>query len=345
MLQKGSVVLYKNQCALITECGEKYTIVFAKTSQSVREKDVALLHRGPASSLAQAMCECVAVDYVCNQLNETWELLQDDEESCFGFSYLAELTLGDFPVEKAWSFYSALSTHPRFVMLPLTHSKEPCFSLRSQEEYEAITAKQTEKEKESELREAFIKRLKQKKLNLPEDGIFMSEVESFALGRTLSSKIMKEAGFSCTEQKAHALLLDTGIWNMSRNPYPSRWGLSLQSAKEPVGTPIDEERMQVQHTAYAIDNSTTGDPDDAIAFDGEYLWVHVTDPAGTVVPDSPTDLDARFRGSTLYLPEGTSRMLEESSLAEYALGLAESLDPPRMSRALSFRLKPDADGI
>ena len=80
------------------------------------------------------------------------------------------------------------------------------------------------------------------------------------------------------------------------------------------------------------------DPDDAVAFDGKYLWVHIADPASAILPESPIDKAARARGATLYIPEGAARMLAEDSLEDYALGLTQK------SRALSFRLLLNDDG-
>ena len=87
--------------------------------------------------------------------------------------------------------------------------------------------------------------------------------------------------------------------------------MSMKSAKLSLGQPPSEERFEVPGTAFAIDSPWSTDPDDAIAFDGECLWVHIADPASTVLPDSPIDISARGRGATLYLPEGAARMLSE----------------------------------
>ena len=62
------------------------------------------------------------------------------------------------------------------------------------------------------------------------------------------------------------------------------------------------------------------------------------DPASFVSPDSEIDKVARGRGATLYLPEGTARMLSEDCLEDYALGLREE------SRALSFKIKLGENG-
>ncbi|UKI53047.1 MAG: RNB domain-containing ribonuclease [Treponema sp.] len=206
------------------------------------------------------------------------------------------------------------------------------FLPRTREQIDIIHQKNYEKEHEQEIHDSFIQRLKQRKLNLPEDAKFMGEVENVALCKTEKSKIMVEAGVTQSPEKAHKLLIDTGIWDITRNPYPTRCGLSTVSAKEGLGAPPQEERLELEQVAYAIDNSWSADPDDAIAWDGKYLWVHIADPACYVLPDSSIDKVARNKGTTLYLPEVTVRMLAEESLADYALGLQEK------SNALSFRI-------
>ncbi len=343
MIQKGSVVLYKNNCAVVTECSDKYLIQFAGGSQSVREKDIVLLHSGVLNSLSQVD---VSTDFssIASKLDEAWELLQLEESEFYSFSQIAELVYDDFPAQKAFFLYSAILQNAKFMLAVTANPNEPCFSLRTEEEAQEIELKEQQKGKVLEEKQEFIKRLKQKSLLLPDDGVYMGEVESLALGKTTTCKVMKEAGFTVSPEKAHKLLLDTGIWNFSRNPYPSRFNLSKHSAGEKLNHPPEEERITVDHIAYAIDNKWSTDPDDAIAFDGTYLWVHVADPASTVFPDSAIDIAARDRGATLYLPEGAARMLAEESLSDYALGLVEEIDSSKMSRALSFKMKLDDTG-
>ena len=72
------------------------------------------------------------------------------------------------------------------------------------------------KGKEAELRAAFLERLKQNKL-LPEDSIYMGDVEALALGKTDKSRTMHDAGLKETVERAHKLLLDTGIWDITRS--------------------------------------------------------------------------------------------------------------------------------
>lgn len=349
MIRKNSIVLYKNQIALVNDIeGDKFIIQFCSfplteeniskfgsknficQEQKVRDKDIVLLStsESPAKYSFEELIK-YNDDQIDNKICEAWELLNSD--NCFDieFSELAELVDSDFNDKKAWFIFNSLVKSLQFMLIDDKAALK--FKLNTAEEIEVLKKKKNEKEHEKEERQNFLMRLKQKQL-LPEDSIFMGDVEAFALGKTDKSKTLADAGFSQDVEKAHKLLIDTGIWDYTRNPYPFRWGLSVQSAKEGLKSPPEEERLIVPGVAYAIDNKWSKDPDDAIAFDGTYLWVHIADPASTVMPESSIDRAARDRGATLYIPEGASRMLAEESLSDYALGLK------RESLALSFRL-------
>ena len=349
MIRKNSIVLYKNQIALVNDIeGDKFIIQFCSfplteeniskfgsknficQEQKVRDKDIVLLStsESPAKYSFEELIK-YNDDQIDTKICEAWELLNSD--NCFDieFSELAELVDSDFNDKKAWFIFNSLVKSLQFKLIDGKAALK--FKLTTADEIEVLKKKKNEKEHEKEERQNFLMRLKQKQL-LPEDSIFMGDVEAFALGKTDKSKTLADAGFSQDVEKAHKLLIDTGIWDYTRNPYPFRWGLSVQSAKEGLKSPPEEERLIVPGVAYAIDNKWSKDPDDAIAFDGTYLWVHIADPASTVMPESSIDRAARDRGATLYIPEGASRMLAEESLSDYALGLK------RESLALSFRL-------
>lgn len=352
-MNKLSVVLYKNQPAVVNDRdGDKYIIKFCSQpaspsgkkavygEQKVREKDVVLLHEGPCSSLEAVLtCDCGGAESLNAKLLEAYELLMSDETTAneaVSLSDLAEYSLGSFKADQVWALYSSASSNLHFQLCQDSlKNGEVCFTLRSAEEIEALNKKQYEKEHESEIRAAFISRLKARKLDLPDDAKFMGEVEAFALCKTDKCRVLAEAGVPQTIEAAHRLLIDTGIWDFTKNPYPTRFGFSFDSAKDQLGAMPEEDRYDVPGIAYAIDSEHSADPDDAVAFDGEYLWVHIADPASSVEPGSKIDIAARDRGTTLYIPEGTSRMLCESCLEDYALGLKED------SHALSFRIKLD----
>ena len=349
-MNKSSLVLYKSFLALVQDLdGDKFLIKFCTqpatstgkkavyNEQKVREKDVVLLHQGPCTSLDKALS--FSDEKINNQIIETWELLQSDDSTAsspISLADLSEYARGSFTADESWAFYNALLNNPHFSLSQdELKNGNIIFIPRSQAEIDEINQKKYEKEHEEEIRAEFIKRVKARKLDLPSDARFMGEVEAYALCKTDKCRVLKEAGIAQTPENAHRLLIDTGIWDYTKNPYPTRFGFSFESAKEQLGPMPQEERMEVPGFAYAIDSEHSTDPDDAVAFDGEYLWVHIADPASSVLPDSSIDIAARGRGTTLYIPEGASRMLAESCLEDYALGLKNP------SSALSFRIKVD----
>ncbi|MBS7241718.1 MAG: RNB domain-containing ribonuclease [Treponema sp.] len=366
MLKVNSVVIYKNSPAVISAVLEnaKYTVKFQSTpatatkgavygEQNVREKDMILLHEGPCSSLANVLSfaeeKCPLVENLYNledkneiglQVKDCYELLASDDETkgtSFEFEELVSLFHDKMTADESWGMFCALKNTVWFNQnLKEQMNGKLVFTLRSQKEIDSLVKKADAKGKEAELRAAFLERLKANSL-LPEDSIYMGDVEALALGKTDKSRTMHDAGIKETVEKAHKLLLDTGVWDITRNPYPVRWGLSMKSASESLASPPQEERYEVPGVSYAIDAENSADPDDAVAYDGKYYWVHIADPASTVIPDSSIDKAARERGATLYIPEGAARMLCEDALEDYALGLKEK------SNALSFRLLLDDD--
>lgn len=351
MFKTKSLVLYKNQPALLQEVStDKYTILYCTAlpspggkpaqfaTQKVREKDIELLFEttsGEKTLLVQLLQVTEDAKAMQERIEPIYELLSEDEDSFTTPVSFADLQ--DYAdvktAQDTWLLYKALKN-----TLFFTEQDSLSFMVQTKEVITRQEEKNRAKEAELENRSAFIQRLKAKKLNLSADAQLMQDVEALALGQSDKSKTMKEAGFTETPEKAHKLLLDTGVWTVTKNPYPTRWGLSTQSATQRLAPPPEEERITLEQEAYAIDNQWSTDPDDAIAFDGQYVWVHIADPASSVYPDSPIDIAARHRGATLYIPEGAVRMLAEDSLEDYALGLTP------LSRALSFCIELDENG-
>lgn len=367
MIKVNSLVIYKNNAALVTEdAGNgKFTVKYRSTpatqtkpavysTQNVRTKDIILLHEGPVTSLEKALefseKECPKEDdmYKLDQKNqiflklaECYELLDSDDESRsaeYGFEELTSLFYGTPKADETWGLYCSIK-NTLFFMQNLKAQMEGkiLFTLRTKEEMDTMVKKAKEKGMEAQIRAEFIERLKKRKL-LPEDSIFMGDVEALAQGKTDKSRTMHDANLKESPEKAHKILLETGLWDITRNPYPLRWGLSTKSATEGLSSPPEEDRTEIPGFSYAIDNEGSTDPDDAVAYDGKYLWVHIADPASTVIPDSSIDKAACQRGATLYIPEGAARMLCEDCLEDYALGLKEK------SRALSFRILLNSEG-
>ena len=358
MLAKNVPVLYKKAPAVITEIdGDKYVVKYCSApatpggkpakydTQKVREKDIISFSGENSINVSNVTIEKIlsfsdpASD---SKIAECYELLSSDEASAsapLSFEELLSLIDSSAPAESVWFYFNLLNERLEFRLDDEGLKKGSLvFIPRSQDEIDALKKKNDEKLHEEEYRQAFIARLKERKLDLPADSKYMGDVEALALGKTDKSKAMAEARIPMTPENAHKLLLETGMWEPVRNPHPVRWGLSMQSASESLSSPPAEDRYEVPGISYAIDNAWSTDPDDAVAFDGEYLWIHIADPASSVMPESSIDKAAMYRGATLYIPEGASRMLCESCLEDYALGLKEK------SNALSFRLKLAENG-
>ena len=343
--------MYKKNAAVITEIeGDKFVIKYRTAaatdtgkaakydSVKVREKDIVPL---PSKGAELDALLDFSADGTDEKIAEAYELLQSDETTAgqkISFEELLGLVDGDAAPKAVYFYFDKLRSSFEFSLLEdELKSGALVFVPRSAEEIQALKSKADEKAHEAEYRAAFIARLKANALE-PGDSKYMGEVEAVALAKIDKSKVMQEIGLAATPENAHKLLLDTGVWQITKNPHPTRWGLSMQSASLSLSSPPEEERYEVPGISYAIDNEWSSDPDDAIAFDGKYLWVHIADPASAILPQSPIDKAAMGRGATLYIPEGAARMLCEDSLEDYALGLKEK------SGALSFRLLLNDDG-
>ena len=171
-----------------------------------------------------------------------------------------------------------------------------------------------------------------------------TDVELLARGKAEKSRTLRELNLPETPESAHTLLLRLGVWSEARTPYADRLGASLTHLTLDVPDFAAEDRLDLTHlAAYAIDDEGNRDPDDAIGIEPlpgglTRLWVHVSDVAALVPPDSPLDLEARARGATLYLPDQTIGMLPDALVEKTGLGLHETMP------ALSISLDLDADG-
>ncbi|GHV10660.1 exoribonuclease II [Spirochaetia bacterium] len=369
MIAPKSLVVYKNRPALVTELAADKLVISVppaagagegkarkepNAEYKVREKDVEYLHPGPVADInALGEMAGAGLDLPADAVRGTWELLQDTSVSDgpVPLKEFAELVWGSFSAESAWGSYLLLKDGLYFT------GNIDAIRAKPAAEVEAEEKKRAEKQQGAQDRGAFLDRLKARKLDLgaggmdgAADGRFLQDVEALAYGKTEKSRTLKDIGLSETPEDAHRLLLETGFWSPFVNPHPVRFGLSLYSAKIPLDPPPDEDRVDLTHlAAYAVDNAWSADPDDAVSLEAsdpqapaesqnrQTLWVHVADPAASLLPGSPAEQEARNRGATFYLPEGVYRMIAEEALPLYALGLSDR------SPALSFKMVLNED--
>lgn len=325
-----SLVLYKGRPAIVRQAADKkLTIELADGEKaSVRPKDVALLHPGPTPHPRQ-------LPAVSGDPQTAWELLDGGQTN---LEELAELAFGDYSPATAWAAWLLVAEGVYFEGTPDTvvvHTAEKVTDI--------VTAREAKAADERDWA-AFTERVAAGRVAL-DDERFLTDVIALALGRAETSRTLRRLDRPQTPEVAHALLLAVGRWLPADNPYPGRLGVAIDDRPRialgdidqdaAVANPADDSRRDLTHlTALAIDDEGSNDPDDALSLDGEQLWVHVSDVAALVRPDSPVDIEARGRAANLYLPEGTARMLPDELTDRLALGLQP------VSPALSFALAP-----
>lgn len=318
-----SLVLYKGQPALVQRADDKLDILLADgKTVKVRAKDVQLLHPGPVESFRQ-------LQPPPGELQAAWELLAGGETT---LQELAELIYGDWTPAAAWATWQLVEEGVHF------RRAGEAIRVASAEEVAAEQAARARRAAEQQAWAACLERVRQGRY-APEDERFLRDVEDQALGRRERTNLLRDLGRAQSKENAHALLLEVGYWTPFVNPHPQRLGVPTEPPAVPLPPLPDEERLDLTHLpAFAIDDEGSSDPDDAVSWDGERLWVHVADVAALVTPDSPADLEAQGRGANLYLPEGTVPMLPPEATERLALGLTE------VSPALSFALRISGDG-
>ncbi len=324
----GSLVLYKQRPARVTESGPKKIAIQTQGGAArVRPKDVILLHPGPLNNLG-------GLSAPEGEVMAAWELLAGETVS---LADLAELAYDDFTPATAWAIWEMVADGLYFRgSSPATIHVQTAAAVA---EEKAARAAKTAQE---EARNAFLQRIRQG-MYAPEDEARLGDVVALAMGRRQDSRTMRSLERPETPEAAHAILIHIGYWDEFVNPYPIRFDIAMEQPNPPLPALPDEDRLDLTHlAAFAIDDEGNQDPDDAISLEVEgnrrRLWVHVADVAALASPDSPIDLEAQARGANLYLPEGTVHMLPIAATEVLGLGLAE------VSPALSFGIDIDEEG-
>ena len=323
MISTGALVFYKGKPALSTRDGDKLILDIDKGQTArVRDKDVELIHPGPFQKMP------LPADNA--DFETAWEMTAGTE---VGLAELAELVFGvDGAAERLACRLAAVEGQ-------LFRMEGAGIIALSADERERLADKRQKKETEAADRASFIARAKKASL-APGDERFWGEVEAFALGKTQKSKMALDIGLGESMEAAHAWLLRAGLWTPATNPHPSRTDHPSRAPEIELGADEDGGRMDLTDMpAWAIDNAWSHDPDDAISWDGQAIWVHVADPASAIRPGSKADIEAANRAATLYLPEGAIPMLPDAALDRFGLGLSER------SRSLSIRICIDEAGL
>ena len=345
MIKENALAVYKNKFAVIKEITkDKITIKIHNGDEiKVREKDIEIIHPGPVDKNQKNFGPKES-----GTIREIWELLLA-EKTAVSLKELAELVFNEYSPETAWAAWCLLTDGLYFKGTITAIGSRPADEVETEEK------KRREKNQAEGERELFLERLRNRKPFLTktesggqdstssDDRRFIQDIEALAYGKTVKCRTMKDTGLGETPEEAHTLLLECGFWTNNINPCPARFNILLTQAQQIPNPPKMENRRDLTGLkAFAIDSPWSSDPDDAVSLETingrQVLYVHVADPASSVKADSLCEREARDRGATLYIPEGSFRMLADEALPLFALGLAET------SPALTFKMTLNTAG-
>jgi exoribonuclease II len=175
-----------------------------------------------------------------------------------------------------------------------------------------------------------------------------------APNRTTAHEILAALGKPETAQAAFDVLVQLQLWSphenllLRRSHTPTSFPPKVVELAQQylASAPADHnDRLDLTHLkVYTIDDESTLEIDDGLSI--EYLpsgrqkiWVHIADPTRWIAPNDALDLEARKRGTSIYLPTGMVSMFP----TELATG-PMSLKAGEICCALSFGILLDETG-
>ena len=310
-IKQGALVYYKSKAAIVTGVSDKIDILFFKTKKRVRDKDIKLLHPGVIRDVSDLDKD---VPESLDTLDEVLELLAGETVS---LEDLADYLYGEFTPQTAWSSWMLVVDGLYFEGDTDAITPRPLALINTEKE------KRETKKTQKEAWDGLITRIKTGKI-VTEDYTHLVEVEQLACEERENSRILKTIGINETKEDAHRLLLRLGYWKEEYNPWPRRFKVDMNDPVLAIPETVESERRDLQHLqAWAIDDVGNQDPDDAISLDGDRVWVHIADASSLIMPDSEMDIEARSRGTNLYLPNKTVHMLPQGITEQLGLGLQQ----------------------
>lgn len=326
-IKSGALVYYKSKPAVVTAVSDKIDILFFKTTKRVRDKDIIVLHPGPLKTADELSLEVPAPP---ESLDETIELLEGETVA---LTDLADYLYGESTPQTAWSAWLLVVDGLYFEgNVDAIKPRDPELIQQEKQQREA-------KQAQKDAWDAFIARIESGKI-LPEDHTQLSEVEQLACGERENSRILKTIGIQESKEDAHKLLLKLGYWAKEYNPWPRRMTVNMSNPELAVPDAVETERKDLRELqAWAIDDVGNQDPDDAISLQDGRLWVHIADASSIIQPDSEVDIEARSRGTNLYLPDQVIHMLPRGITEKLGLGLQQ--ESPALT--ISFIIDDNGD--
>jgi exoribonuclease-2 len=302
----------------------------------------------------EARRELLAAEVDVPQL---WELVQDEQDEV-PLSDLAELVFGSDDADNLSAILRALFNERLHFKLA-GNKYQPLSTVQ-------LEQKQLQMEKEAQNR-AYVDSAVDYLKTLPHTGpinggpsppngllkllkdlvIFEEDAPGVKKAKEIAS--LAELG---GRKKLFDLLVRLGEFSPNENLALLREGLPSEFSSQVMGEALHLDPAKREYNrrqdltgvyTFTIDGAFTTDFDDALSFDpepggGGTIGVHITDAASLIEPESLLDLEARERGSTLYMPDARVPMLPPP-LSEDALSLKQDTVRPAIS--LLARIDPE----
>lgn len=340
-MKKNSVLLYKGKpCILKDFEKDKLVIELEDGNKKIREKDAILLIEDVSSPTCctPSIKDILASKVPAFDVEEVIDLIEGEEHS---FEELISLFCPNLEKLAYYNAWIIVSTSPFFDAT----SPDKKIRIRSKEEVAEIKKKEEEKKAIADEAVAFsqvLKLLSSTKgdvcVDIARFSKFFQDIEEVALGRKQELKLMRNV--QLTPENAHRILLKSHYWSTLKNPYPYRYNKIVGQAKQPCTRCEGKTYIDLTHLAsYAIDNEDTEDPDDAISYDGEHLWIHIALVADSVENFSEYEEMLSLRGRSLYLPDGVHYMMGKKDTETFAIGLQN----PSYALSIKIKLKDGAN--
>jgi exoribonuclease-2 len=343
--------------------GKKNWIVVDErgNSKALSPREFALVLEGsqlaPAALIQfRASAEALLDD---EALAVAWEMLVDEAQAV-DLETLADLLFSATgPVER-YASYRLLEADRLYFK-----QRKDAYEPRPRDQVEALRRQQTIAAERQQQWQAFLDRCRERLQGGAIDWdstdlAHLSCVERFAVSgeevasqnRTQAQEILTALDYPETVQGAFRLMVDLGLWSPHENLYLRRSQipmafsaqvLDVAAARSSSCVEATSERLDLtQLKVYTIDDESTREIDDGLSLEpladgSQRLWIHIADPTRLVEPGDVLDLEARRRGTTIYLPTGMVPMFPEvlatgpMSLVQgrecYALSFAVLLNP------------------
>ena len=319
-------------------------------------KQAPLPQRDATTSVVPTARDCAAA----------WWLLMSEEPDCQDSERLPRLSVADL----ADLLFAEVGLNELGSVWRWLHGSQLWFRLRRDRDVQTRSREEIRRQRQARRRDRQLAWREEQQIALLLRAAPLTSDERSTLSRTWTERIEQLLDFACDETLSLVSVpeLDNTLRLLSISPERSEvrtWLITrqlldpdqpralrgsvwsggftqdqLDAAEQLIARadqpcPGDEYRADLTAlTTYTVDDITTREIDDGLSLepkpDGDWIWIHIADPARLIAPDSPLDREARRRATSLYLADGCQPMLP-MQLAADVLSLRSGQRCPALS--------------